>query len=187
MSAQGHTLKNQMLLIAGNSHPELAEMVSSKLGVRLCDITTFHKLNRETSVEIKESVRGKDVYILQTGSKDVNNDIMEMMIIAYACRTSSASSIVGVIPYLPYSKQSKMRKRGCIVGKLFATMLGKAGFTHVITMDLHQKEIQGFFNIPVDNLRASAFLIDYIQTSNVCSVFSNQEYVFHRYQTTEML
>ncbi|XP_005106387.1 phosphoribosyl pyrophosphate synthase-associated protein 2 isoform X2 [Aplysia californica] len=165
MADRGHGNKNQMLFLGGTSHPELAQLVASKLGVRLCEITTFHKLNRETTVEIKESVRGKDVYILQTGTKDVNNDIMELMIIAYACRTSSASNIVGVIPYLPYSKQSKMRKRGCIVGKLLATMLGKAGFTHVITMDLHQKEIQGFFNIPVDNLRASAFLIDYIQTS----------------------
>lgn len=165
MAAPPHGQKNQMLLIGGNSHPELCQLVASKLGIRLCEMSTYHKLNRETTVEIKESVRGKDVYIMQTGTKDVNNDIMELMIIAYACRTSSASNIVGVIPYLPYSKQSKMRKRGCIVGKLLATMLGKAGFTHVITMDLHQKEIQGFFNIPVDNLRASSFLIDYIRTS----------------------
>ncbi|XP_055875613.1 phosphoribosyl pyrophosphate synthase-associated protein 1-like isoform X2 [Biomphalaria glabrata] len=157
--------KGQMLVLAGTSHPELAQLVASKLGIRLGEITIYHKQNRETQVEIKESVRGKDVYIIQTGTKDTNNDIMELMIIAYACRTSAANSIIGVIPYLPYSKQSKMRKRGCIVGKLVATMLGKAGFSHVITMDLHQKEIQGFFSFPVDNLRASAFLIDYIQTS----------------------
>lgn len=165
MSIQLKAQKKQMLVLAGTSHPELAQMVASKLGVRLGEISVFHKQNRETTVEIKESVRGKDVYIIQTGTKDTNNDIMELMIIAYACRTSAASNIIGVIPYLPYSKQSKMRKRGCIVGKLVATMLGKAGFSHVITMDLHQKEIQGFFSFPVDNLRASAFLIDYIQTS----------------------
>lgn len=82
---------------------------------------------------------------------------------AYACRTSSAKSIVGVIPYLPYSKQCKMRKRGCIVTKLLAKMMCKSGLTHVITMDLHQKEIQGFFDCPVDNLRASPFLLQYIQ------------------------
>lgn len=84
---------------------------------------------------------------------------------AYACKTSSARSIVGVIPYLPYSKQCKMRKRGCIVSKLLAKMMCKSGLTHLITMDLHQKEIQGFFDCPVDNLRASPFLLQYIQES----------------------
>ncbi|MEQ2162016.1 Phosphoribosyl pyrophosphate synthase-associated protein 2, partial [Goodea atripinnis] len=86
---------------------------------------------------------------------DVNTTIMEMLIMVYACRTSCARSITGVLPYFPYSKQCKMRKRGSIVSKLIASMVCKAGLTHLITMDLHQKEIQGFFNIPVDNLRAS--------------------------------
>lgn len=90
---------------------------------------------------------------------------MELLIMAYACKTSSARSIVGVIPYLPYSKQCKMRKRGCIVSKLLAKMMCTSGLTHIITMDLHQKEIQGFFDIPVDNLRASPFLLQYIQES----------------------
>lgn len=88
---------------------------------------------------------------------------MELLIMAYACKTSSARSIVGVIPYLPYSKQCKMRKRGCIVSKLLAKMMCKSGLSHLITMDLHQKEIQGFFDCPVDNLRASPFLLQYIQ------------------------
>lgn len=97
--------------------------------------------------------------------RDVNNNIMELLIMAYACKTSSARSIVGVIPYLPYSKQCKMRKRGCIVSKLLAKMMCKSGLSHLITMDLHQKEIQGFFDCPVDNLRASPFLLQYIQES----------------------
>merc|ERR1712002_343398 len=88
-----------------------------------------------------------------------------MLIMAYACKTSSARKIIGVIPYLPYCKQSKMRKRGAIVSKLLAQMISKAGFSHVITMDLHQKEIQGFFDCPVDNLRASPFLLQYIADS----------------------
>lgn len=88
---------------------------------------------------------------------------------AYACKTSSAKSIVGVIPYLPYSKQCKMRKRGSIVTKLLAQMMCKSGLSHIITMDLHQKEIQGFFDCPVDNLRASPFLLQYIQESvSIC-------------------
>ncbi|KAH9365986.1 hypothetical protein HPB48_019774 [Haemaphysalis longicornis] len=130
-----------------------------------CLITTSAAHNHpiaETLVDIGESVRSRDVYIIQTGSKDVNNSIMELLIMAYCCKTSSARKIVGVIPYLPYGKQSKMRKRGCIVSKLLAQMLVKAGLTHMITMDLHQKEVQGFFDIPVDNLRASPFLLQYI-------------------------
>ena len=114
---------------------------------------------------------------------------MELLIIAYACKTSSARNIIGVIPYLPYSRHSKMRKRGCIVSKLLAKMMCKAGaysifvffsfessmsivksvlpftlgLTHVLTIDLHSKEIQGFFDVPVDNLRASPFLLDHIR------------------------
>ncbi|KAM9211364.1 phosphoribosyl pyrophosphate synthase-associated protein 1-like [Leptosomus discolor] len=88
---------------------------------------------------------------------------MELLIMAYALKTSCARNIIGVIPYFPYSKQSKMRKRGSIVCKLLASMLAKAGLTHMITMDLHQKEIQGFSSCPVDNLKASPFLLQYIQ------------------------
>ncbi|XP_076305603.1 phosphoribosyl pyrophosphate synthase-associated protein 2 isoform X1 [Tachypleus tridentatus] len=156
---------SEIVLIAGNSHPDLAHKIASLLGVRVGNCSVYHSSNRETVVDIGESVRGRDVYIIQTGSKDINNSIMELLIMTYACKTSSARNIVGVIPYLPYSKQSKMRKRGCIVSKLLATMMSKAGLTHIITMDLHQKEIQGFFNFPVDNLRASPFLLQYIQES----------------------
>lgn len=85
---------------------------------------------------------------------------------AYHCQTSAARNVVAVVPYFPYSRQSKMRKRGCIVPKLLAQMMIKAGVNHLVTMDLHQKEIQGFFDIPVDNLRASPFLLQYI-TENV--------------------
>ncbi|XP_034242405.1 phosphoribosyl pyrophosphate synthase-associated protein 2 [Thrips palmi] len=154
---------SDVMIIGGNSHPELANLIASRLNVKAGDASVYHKTNRETMVEIGDSVRGKDIYIIQTGTKDVNNNIMELLIMAYACKTSSARSIVGVIPYLPYSKQCKMRKRGCIVSKLLAQMMCKSGLSHVITMDLHQKEIQGFFNCPVDNLRASPFLLQYIQ------------------------
>ncbi|XP_076305606.1 phosphoribosyl pyrophosphate synthase-associated protein 2 isoform X4 [Tachypleus tridentatus] len=122
---------SEIVLIAGNSHPDLAHKIASLLGVRVGNCSVYHSSNRETVVDIGESVRGRDVYIIQTGS----------------------------------NKQSKMRKRGCIVSKLLATMMSKAGLTHIITMDLHQKEIQGFFNFPVDNLRASPFLLQYIQES----------------------
>ncbi|XP_012347538.1 phosphoribosyl pyrophosphate synthase-associated protein 2 isoform X2 [Apis florea] len=158
-------VSSDIVLIAGNSHPELANLIANRLGVKHGGCSVYHKSNRETMVEIGDSVRSKDLYIIQTGTKDVNNNIMELLIMAYACKTSSAKNIVGVIPYLPYSKQCKMRKRGCIVSKLLAKMLCKSGLTHIITMDLHQKEIQGFFDVPVDNLRASPFLLQYIQES----------------------
>lgn len=153
------------VVFAGNSHPELAKLIADKLGVRLGCANVYQTSNRETAVEIGESVRGRDVYIIQTGTKDVNNDVMEMLIMAYAFKTSSARKIIGVVPYLAYSKQSKMRKRGCIVAKLLAQMMSMSGFSHILTMDLHQKEVQGFFNCPIDNLRASNFLIEYITQS----------------------
>ncbi|XP_040046277.1 phosphoribosyl pyrophosphate synthase-associated protein 2 isoform X1 [Gasterosteus aculeatus] len=160
-----HT-KGGLVIFTANSHPSSREMgkrISERLGVELGKVQVYQESNRETRVQVQESVRGKDVFVIQTVSKDVNTTIMEMLILVYACRTSCARSITGVLPYFPYSKQCKMRKRGSIVSKLIASMMCKAGLTHLITMDLHQKEIQGFFNIPVDNLRASPFLLQYIQ------------------------
>uniref|UniRef100_A0A673V9Z6 Phosphoribosyl pyrophosphate synthetase associated protein 1 n=1 Tax=Suricata suricatta TaxID=37032 RepID=A0A673V9Z6_SURSU len=142
---------------------ELAKRITERLGAELGKSVVYQETNGETRVEIKESVRGQDVFIIQTIPRDVNTAVMELLIMAYALKTACARNITGVIPYFPYSKQSKMRKRGSIVCKLLASMLAKAGLTHIITMDLHQKEIQGFFSFPVDNLRASPFLLQYIQ------------------------
>lgn len=158
--------KGGLVLFSANSNSscmELSKKIAERLGVEMGKVQVYQEPNRETRVQIQESVRGKDVFIIQTISKDVNTTIMELLIMVYACKTSCAKSIIGVIPYFPYSKQCKMRKRGSIVSKLLASMMCKAGLTHLITMDLHQKEIQGFFNIPVDNLRASPFLLQYIQ------------------------
>uniref|UniRef100_A0A3Q0RE59 Phosphoribosyl pyrophosphate synthetase associated protein 1 n=1 Tax=Amphilophus citrinellus TaxID=61819 RepID=A0A3Q0RE59_AMPCI len=143
---------------------ELAKKITERLGVELGKSVVYQESNSgETRVDVKESVRGQDIFIIQTIPRDVNTAVMELLVMAYALKTSCAKNIIGVIPYFPYSKQCKMRKRGSIVCKLLASMLAKAGLTHIITMDLHQKEIQGFFNFPVDNLRASPFLIQYIQ------------------------
>uniref|UniRef100_A0A672RPD5 Phosphoribosyl pyrophosphate synthase-associated protein 2 n=1 Tax=Sinocyclocheilus grahami TaxID=75366 RepID=A0A672RPD5_SINGR len=98
-----------------------------RLGVELGKVQVYQEANRETRVQIEESVRSKDVFIIQTVSKDVNTTIMELLIMVYACRTSCARNIIGVIPYFPYSKQCKMRKRGSIVSKLLASMMCKAG------------------------------------------------------------
>ena len=125
----------------------------------------YHKTNRETVVEIQESVRGKDVYIIQTGTKQVNDSIMELLIMCYACKTSSCKKVIGVIPYMPYSRQTKMRRRGNINLRLVAQMLAKGGFDHIITVDLHSKESLGFFDYAIDNVRASPFLICLLYTS----------------------
>ncbi|XP_034443730.1 phosphoribosyl pyrophosphate synthase-associated protein 1-like isoform X1 [Hippoglossus hippoglossus] len=153
-------------VFSANSSPactELAKKITERLGVELGKSVVYQESNTETRVDVKESVRGQDIFIIQTIPRDVNTAIMELLVMAYALKTSCAKNIIGVLPYFPYSKQCKMRKRGSIVCKLLTSMLAKAGLTHIITMDLHQKEIQGFFSFPVDNLRASPFLIQYIQ------------------------
>ncbi|CAG9533336.1 unnamed protein product [Cercopithifilaria johnstoni] len=152
-----------MVLLAGNSHMELAKLVSERLGIKLGETIVYNKTNRETSVEIKQSVRGKHVFILQSGSKDVNNNIMELMILIYACKTSMAKTITVVMPYLPYSKQCRMLRRSSIPMKLIADMMCNSGATRIVSLDLYRKEIQGFFSVPVDNLRASPFLLQYIK------------------------
>ena len=116
-------------------------------------------------VDIQESVRGKDVYILQTAARNVNDIIMELLIMAHACKTSNCKNIIGVLPCLPYSQQTKMRRRGNISLKLVADMCVKAGFDHIITVDLHSKESQAFFACRMDNLRASPFFLQYIVES----------------------
>uniref|UniRef100_A0A915A4I4 Ribose-phosphate pyrophosphokinase N-terminal domain-containing protein n=1 Tax=Parascaris univalens TaxID=6257 RepID=A0A915A4I4_PARUN len=152
-----------MVVLAGNRYPEFAQLVSERLGIRLGDAVIFNKPNRETTVEIKNSVRGKHVFLLQSTSKDVNNSIMELLILIYACKTSYARSITVILPYLPYSKQCRVRRRSAIPMKLVADMICRAGATRLVSLDLYRKEIQGFFSIPVDNLRASPFLLTYIR------------------------
>ncbi|KAF5403632.1 Phosphoribosyl pyrophosphate synthetase-associated protein 2 [Paragonimus heterotremus] len=153
-----------MVILAGNSHPELVTYVCRHLDAQPGKCLVYFRTSRETMVELRETVRGRDVYILQSGTKDVNNDIMELLILAYSAKSACARKVIAVVPYLPYCKQSKRRKRGPITCKLLAKMLCASGINHVITLDLHSKEIQGFFDVPVDNLRASPFLIKYIET-----------------------
>lgn len=152
-----------MVLLTGNSHPELAKLVSERLGIHLCDASVFNKSNKETTVDIRQSVRGKHVFILQTANKNVNNNIMELLILIYACKTSMSKSITVVLPYMPYSKQCRMFRRSSVPMKLVADMICNSGASRVVSLDLYRKEIQGFFGIPVDNLRASPFLLHYIK------------------------
>ncbi|XP_065185900.1 ribose-phosphate pyrophosphokinase 2-like [Sycon ciliatum] len=152
-------------LFSGNSHPELSKRIAERLGIELGKVTLKKFSNQETSVEIGESVRGEDVYIIQSGCGEVNDNLMELLIMINACKTASASRVTAVIPCYPYARQDKKDKsRAPISAKLVANMLSVAGAEHIITMDLHASQIQGFFDIPVDNLYAEPAVIRWIKS-----------------------
>ncbi|KAI9677841.1 MAG: hypothetical protein M1829_002338 [Trizodia sp. TS-e1964] len=158
---------NSIKLLTGNSHPLLAKLVADRLGIELTKIMVLQYSNQETSVTIGESVRDEDVFILQsTAPGDINDGLMELLIIINACKTASARRITAVIPNFPYARQDKKDKsRAPISAKLIANMLQTAGCNHVITMDLHASQIQGFFNVPVDNLYAEPSTLRYIRAN----------------------
>jgi len=153
-------------IFAGNSHPELAQRIAQRLGTEPSKVVLKKFANQETCVEIGESVRGEDVYILQsgTGCGEVNDHLMEMLIMIHACKIASAERVTAVIPCYPYARQDKKDKsRAPISAKLVANMLSVAGADHIITMDLHASQIQGFFDIPVDNLYAEPAVLKWIK------------------------
>ncbi|OJA21512.1 hypothetical protein AZE42_05110 [Rhizopogon vesiculosus] len=154
-------------IFTGTSHPELAEIVARRLGLPLAKAEVTKSGIGETSVRIAESVRENDVYIINTGCGAVNTSLMELCIMIHACKIASAKRITAVVPLFPYARQDKKDKsRAPITAKLVANMIQKAGCDHVITMDLHASQIQGFFDVPVDNvsLFAEPSSILYIRT-----------------------
>ncbi|EXJ89317.1 ribose-phosphate pyrophosphokinase 3 [Capronia epimyces CBS 606.96] len=127
-------------------------------------MTSSRFSNGETIVVIETSVRDADVFVIQTAADPVNDMLIELLITISACKIASARRITAVLPCFPYSRQDKKdRSRAPITAKLVANMLETAGCSHVITMDLHASQIQGFFNIPVDNLYAETVIVDYIR------------------------
>lgn len=151
-------------VFVGNSHPQLGNLVCENLGIEPAPATLKKFANGETSVQIGVSVRDEDVYIIQSGSQDVNDHIMELLILISACKGGSAAKITAVIPQFPYSKQSKMKKhRGAITARMLANLLVMAGADHVVSMDLHASQMQGFFSKPVDNLYAGPTLAKWIK------------------------
>ncbi|KAM0348761.1 hypothetical protein ACHAPU_004200 [Fusarium lateritium] len=128
------------------------------------ELTQFS--NGETSVRILTSVREKDVFVVQSGSPSINDSIMELLIMISACKGGSANKVTAVLPYFPYSRQSKKKShRGAITARMLANLLGVAGVKHVITVDLHASQMQGFFKCPVDNLHAEPILAKWIRHS----------------------
>ncbi|XP_044587621.1 phosphoribosyl pyrophosphate synthetase isoform X4 [Cotesia typhae] len=156
-------------VFSGSSHPDLAQRIVDRLGIDIGKVVTKKFSNLETCVEIGESVRGEDVYIVQSGSGEVNDNLMELLIMINACKIASASRVTAVIPCFPYARQDKKDKvgnhksRAPISAKLVANMLSVAGADHIITMDLHASQIQGFFDIPVDNLFAEPAVLKWIK------------------------
>ena len=145
-----------MKILSGNSNRFLAEKISQHLNVQLleADITRF--ADNEVYVEIKENVRGEDIFIIQSTSCPANDNIMELLIIIDALKRASAKRITAVIPYFGYARQDrKSLPRTPISAKLVADIITKSGADRVLTMDLHATQIQGFFDIPVDNLFAA--------------------------------
>jgi ribose-phosphate pyrophosphokinase len=147
--------QRRLMLFSGRSHPELAAKIGENIGVELGGVTLKSFANGETYCRYDESIRGMDVFIVQTGCEPVDRNVMELLLMIQAAKLASAKRITAVIPWFPYSRQDrKARPREPISSRLVADMLQLAGADRVLTMDLHAGQIQGFFNIPVDHMTA---------------------------------
>ena len=145
----------RLMVFAGRSHPDLAQNIAEKLGVELGDVELETFENGETYCRYLESIRGADVFIVQTGVGEVDRGLMELLFMIQAAKLASAKRITGVIPLFPYARQDRKAKpREPISARLVADMLQLAGADRVLTMDLHAGQIQGFFTIPVDHMTA---------------------------------
>lgn len=154
----------RIVLVSGTSNPHLSKKISEFLDVPLVNPQLRRFANGEIYCEIEKNVRGADVFVIQSTSAPVNEHLMELLIIIDALKRASANSITAVVPHYGYSRQDrKSAPRTPITAKLVADMMTVAGASRVVTMDLHAGQIQGFFNIPFDNIFASPVLLDYIQ------------------------
>ena len=155
-------------IFAGNSSQKLAKEICSRLDLELGKMEVGKFSDGETAVNIKESVRGCDVFIVQSTNTPVNDNLMELLLIMDACKRASAGRITAVIPYFGYARQDrKARSRDPISAKLIADILQTAGANRVLTMDLHSSQVQGFFNIPVDNLMGMPIIARYFKKVGV--------------------
>lgn len=158
------TQRGQIMLFAGNACKKLASEIASKLELKLSEAEVGTFSDGECSVSIKESVRGKDVFVIQSTSEPVNNNLMELLVMIDAFKRASAGRINAVIPYFGYARQDrKATSRDPITAKLVADLLTTAGASRILTMDLHAAQLQGFFNIPVDHLFGRVVLQDYLK------------------------
>ena len=154
---------NNVAIFAGSASLELASKIAEGLGISLGDMEVEHFADGEFSVYYKDSIRGKDVFLIQSTYPSSDN-MMELLLMIDAAKRASAHYIAAVIPYFGWARQDRKDKPRVSIGaKLMADLLGTAGVTRLITMDLHADQIQGFFNVPVDHLYASTVFIDYLR------------------------
>lgn len=157
-------MHNKIRIFTGNSNPVLAHKICENLGVPVgaARVRTFS--DGEIMIEITENVRGRDVYVIQSTCAPTNNNLMELLVMTDALKRASAATITAVIPYYGYARQDrKAAPRTPITAKLVADLITTAGINRVVTVDLHAGQIQGFFNIPVDNLYAAPVILDYLK------------------------
>ena len=149
-------------IFTGNSNPALAAEICKCIGTQLGNAEVKRFADGEASVSLYETVRGSDVFLINSTCKPVNDSLMELLVMIDACKRASAGRITAVVPYYGYARQDrKAKSRDPISAKLVANMLTAAGADRVLTMDLHADQIQGFFDIPVDNLRGNPVFVDY--------------------------
>ncbi|HEU5479470.1 MAG TPA: ribose-phosphate pyrophosphokinase [Candidatus Tumulicola sp.] len=162
------------LIFSGNSNPQLAEEIAKRLKLHVGKALVGEFKNAETRIEIGENVRGSEVFVVQSickmpNGKSVNDALMELLLMIDALRRASAARITSVIPYYGYAKQDKKTKgREPISAKVVANLLKVCGSRRIVTMDLHAAQIQGFFDIPVDNLMATHVLCNYLKKAGLC-------------------
>ena len=161
-------MKNKITVFSLSSSKKLAQDIASILGTKVGDCKVHHFADGEILCEIGESVRGKDVFIVQSTSNPVTENLMEILVLTDALKRASAREITAVIPYFGYARQDRKAKpRQPITSKLVADLLTTAGVSRVVTVDLHAAQIQGFFDIPVDEMQALPLLIKYFRKKKV--------------------
>ena len=169
-----------MTVIGGSSHPELTDLIARKVGVRSCKILLQKFANNETNVQLLDQVRSNNVYIIQTGAVNSNDAVMELLLIINSCRLASAESITVITPYFPYSKgDQKSSLRSPITAKLVANLIQKAGAHHLMMLDAHSPQLEGFFDHPVDCLKVEplfcSWITHHIPNWQQCAVVSPDE------------
>lgn len=160
--------KHEMKIFSCNSNKPLAEDIARRLGMNLASSEVNKFKDEEIAVRINESVRGVDVFIIQSTCKPANNNLMELILMVDAAKRASARSITAVMPYFGYARQDrKVEPRVPISAKVVANLIQASGINRLLTMDLHADQIQGFFDLPVDNLFASPLVIEYIRSMHI--------------------
>ncbi len=164
-------MDDQLRIFTGNSNPELARDIAAHLDMRVGEALVGTFKNGETRVRLDENVRGRDVFIIQSTSAPVDHSLMELLLMIDAARRASAQKVTAVIPFYGYSKQEKKTTgREPISAKLVANLITTAGANRVVTVDLHAPAIEGFFDIPVDHLRAAPLLVDHFRQEDLSDV-----------------